>query len=94
MSYEHPSMEQRQVMYRMKWLGKSQAETAPCRGANPKEYRWVRVFPDRIEHRCIRRHEPWAAEWFYRGCTDAKHVTGETYHAGIAVERDLIIQTG
>jgi len=60
--------------------------------ANPKEYRWVQVFPDRIEHRCIRMPEPWAAEWFYRGCTDENHLSEEIYHAGTADERDLLVQ--
>lgn len=62
--------------------------------SNPKEYRWVQVFSDRLEHRCVRSPEPWADEWFYRGCTDADHPTEETYHAGTADERDLTIVLG
>ncbi len=34
MSYEHLSMEQRNVICRMKWLGKSQAEMARCLGCS------------------------------------------------------------
>jgi IS30 family transposase len=32
MSYRHLSMQERNVVYRMKWLGKSKAETAGCLG--------------------------------------------------------------
>ena len=61
---------------------------------NHKEYRWVQVFADRIEHRCIRSSEEPQEAWFYRGCTDRDHTTEEVYHAGNPAERDFTIRTG
>jgi len=63
-------------------------------GAKPKEYRWVQVSADRVEHQCIGSSEEPQEAWFYRGCTDRDHATEEVYHAGNPAERDFTIRTG
>jgi hypothetical protein len=59
----------------------------------PWEYRYVRVYDDRIEHssfspvpEALKKHPV-----FYPGCVDPDHPTVETYHRGNDSERDFTI---
>lgn len=65
--------------------------TTASMSSQPWEYRYIEVYTDRIQHRCICPHPLKRGEGFWTNCLNEDHPNVDCYHDGLSRERDFVI---